>query len=253
MTEEKKLGKADLHIHSRANDGLATPREVLEYVEHHTDLDVIAITDHDEIQGAFQARELAMKRNYRVQVMVGMEISTLNGHLLALDIHEPIRLLQSLEKTVAAVHRQGGLCIVPHPLSWLTPSVGQRAINRVMRKPSDEIYLDGIEILNPSYAGRVAYKKVIHLNETHWHLAACGGSDSHGLATVGSAHTLFPGHTIADLRQAILERTTQAGGSFWNFSDHYSIAAPQVFRSVIVTPGMRIKKAVTWLLEGQSR
>jgi predicted metal-dependent phosphoesterase TrpH len=51
----KHHGKADIHIHSAADDGLATPAEIVEYVEQHTDLDLIAITDHDTIHGGLEA------------------------------------------------------------------------------------------------------------------------------------------------------------------------------------------------------
>ena len=47
-TGDDALGRADLHLHTRASDGLMSARDLVDYVEHHTDLDVIAITDHDE-------------------------------------------------------------------------------------------------------------------------------------------------------------------------------------------------------------
>jgi predicted metal-dependent phosphoesterase TrpH len=106
------LGKADLHVHSRYSDGYATVERILEYTERQTDLDVIAITDHDCIDGALRAAELAAKRCYRFQVMTGAEISTRDGHLLALNIRALVPAALSMAETIQAVHEQGGLAIV---------------------------------------------------------------------------------------------------------------------------------------------
>ena len=44
--------KADLHIHSTYSDGLDSIPQILDYVEQQTDLDLIAIADHDDVRGA---------------------------------------------------------------------------------------------------------------------------------------------------------------------------------------------------------
>jgi len=80
------VGKADLHLHTTVSDGLVTVERLLEYVEHETDLDVIAVTDHEDALGGLRARELAAKRGYRVEVIPGAEVTTLQGHLLALFV-----------------------------------------------------------------------------------------------------------------------------------------------------------------------
>lgn len=237
------LGKADLHIHSRADDGLATPQQIVEHVERNTDLDIIAITDHDEIAGAWEAREIVAKGQYRFQVLVGMEVTTRQGHLLALGIERPIRMLQEMDRTIALVHEQGGVCVLPHPMAWFSMGARQSLVNRLVREPTDSVYLDGVEVFNPSFAGRVVFKLTERLNRTRWRLAACGGSDSHSLNTIGSAFTTFPGErTIAGLRSALADRTTGYGGSFWSVEDHTSIALPQLYRSMIVTPVARIRR-----------
>src|SRR3990172_5303643 len=127
----RSWGTADLHIHTSIGDGLADIRDLLDFVEHKTDLDVIAITDHDDIEGSYQARDMAAKGGYSFEVVVGIEVTTLDGHLVALFLEEPVTSLQSLPRTIEAVHAQGGLCIVPHPMSWLTRSVGQGTLDRI--------------------------------------------------------------------------------------------------------------------------
>ena len=62
-----KWGKADLHMHTSHGDGLASVKQIFEYVENYTDLDVIAITDHDDIRGAMEALDLIEKRKWRFQ------------------------------------------------------------------------------------------------------------------------------------------------------------------------------------------
>ena len=199
------MGKADLHIHTTWGDGTATVPQILDYVAA-SELDVIAITDHDDLRAAWEAQELAGA--YRFEVIAGMEITTLQGHLLALFLERPVKMLRSLEWTVRAVHEQGGVCIAPHPLSWLTRSLGERAVRRVAAE------LDGIEVINPSLAGRVTAAKVVSLNERTLHLPETGSSDSHHLQGVGSAFTEFDGRTADDFRASLKAGTTRAGGNF---------------------------------------
>src|SRR6266540_4510596 len=134
------MGKADLHVHSAWSDGMATVREVMEFAAGETDLDVIAITDHDQIGGALEAVEwCAGQHGTRLQPVVGTEISAGWGrHVLALFFTEPYPTqpfprFRSLAHTAAMVHDAGGLVAVPHPLSALVPSIGQRAFTALLR------------------------------------------------------------------------------------------------------------------------
>ncbi|MFQ5987481.1 MAG: PHP domain-containing protein [Dehalococcoidia bacterium] len=207
--EEKEYGLADIHIHSSVGDGMADVSRILDFVAERTELDVISITDHDRLEGSYQARELVAKRGYHFDVVVGMEVNTLEGHLLALYMESPIPSQQPLEQTIEAVHAQGGLCIVPHPMSWLTESVSQQSLERIVANSEQGLYLDGIETINPTLVGRISNQRAKRFNERYG-LAETGGSDAHFLNTVGSALTLFPGRGAAELRRSLLERTTQA-------------------------------------------
>src|SRR5512135_1749338 len=180
------MGKADIHIHTTHSDGMATVEQVLDYCENETDLDLIAITDHDMFDGAEEARNLVARRRYRFQVMTGCEITTLEGHLLALGIEKPVQSLQPLDKTIARVHEQGGIVIAPHPMSWMIRSIGRNGLVRIHKNPDDLIYLDGFETLNPSIAGKVVEKQAKDLNRRILKLAETGGSDSHVLPTIGT-------------------------------------------------------------------
>jgi predicted metal-dependent phosphoesterase TrpH len=196
------MGKADLHIHTSHSDGMAGPARLLRYVEEKTDLNVIAVTDHDSIRGALKARDLWARGAYRFEIVTGMEVTTIEGHLLALFIDAPVPCLRPLGETIAAIHRLGGLCVVPHPFTWLTRGIGMREIRRAASE------LDGIEVTNPTPAGRLGSDRARRLNSTEFHLAEVGGSDAHFLSCVGAGYTEFPGRTAQDLRRAILKRET---------------------------------------------
>ncbi|MHB8571411.1 MAG: PHP-associated domain-containing protein [Candidatus Dormibacteria bacterium] len=213
------MGKADIHMHSLASDGTASVRQILDHVRDHTDLDVVAITDHDRMHGTLEALELASA--YSFDVIPGVEITTLSGHLLALWVDRPVPMWRGLEWTLAQVHDQGGVAIVPHPLSPLTRSVGHRAFERVLaRERRGGVYFDAVELMNPSYAGRLTAGRAARLNGTQWQLATTGGSDAHDLLGIGTAYTLFPGRGEDDLRSALVEGTTRAEGEWWSFGDH---------------------------------
>lgn len=245
----KNYGMADIHIHSSVGDGMADIPELLNWVERETKLDVIAITDHDDIKGSYQARELVEKGNYRFDTVIGMEVTTRQGHLLALFLEKPVPSLQSLMKTIEAIHNQGGLCIVPHPMSWLTYSVGQRLLDKIAASRDPGIYLDGIEIINSTIAGRVCRGKAKRLNEMQYGLAETGGSDAHFLTEVGSGYTLFEGRTAADLRQSLIRKTTRAGGGTGMRLSRigYGQIIKQLLKGLLLLPSRRLTKRLRGL------
>jgi predicted metal-dependent phosphoesterase TrpH len=197
------MAKADLHIHTSFSDGIPDVPELLDYVEEQTDLDIIGIVDHDNVRGALAARERWAKGAYRFNLVTGIEVTAQEGHVLALWVDEPIPSLVPLQRVVEAVHEQGGLCIVPHPLSWLTRSIGARTLTRFATS------FDGLEVACCSPAARVSLRRAAILNHSLG-LSELGGSDAHFLQAIGSAHTHFDGRTPDDLKRAILARTTRA-------------------------------------------
>jgi predicted metal-dependent phosphoesterase TrpH len=236
-------GQADLHIHSAVGDGLATVRAILDFAEQATDLDLIAITDHDEIRGALEARDLAGSGRYRFQVVLGTEITTRQGHLLAYGVARRYRMLRSLRESIAEVHDDGGFVVVPHPLSFLTTSAGAVALRRAVAAADPRERPDAIELFNPSVAGRVRHRRAIRLND-RLGLAVTGGSDAHHLQLVGSARTTFPGRSEADFRAALAARATDATGTFWGLRDHLHGFAEQQLKSMVIGPGQKIARAL---------
>ncbi len=246
------MGIADLHTHTSMTDGMMDVGALLAYVEQQNTLDVIAITDHDELTAGLMARDLHDRHGYRAQVIVGIEITTQSGHLIGLFLERPIARLQSLEDTLQAIHEQGGIAIVPHPLSWLTFSVGQGSIERVRASTTRGVYFDGIEVANPSLAGRVTREKTIHLNRTQFHLAEIGASDAHFLPVLGSGYTTFEGSTPEELKQAILGRSTTGSAAEVPLSKiGYGAIVQQQVRSLVVQPTKQLSRPIRALFAGE--
>jgi len=208
---QRDYSKADLHLHTARGDGMATIEELLDHVEAGTDLDLIAVTDHDQLDAGLEARDLhARHGGYHFDVITGVEITTIEGHLLALGLETPVPSFRGLTATIDSVHRQGGLCVIPHPMSWLTRSLGRHGIERVLSRKADGLWFDGIELSNQSPAGRIIEHRVRRLNNAQFGLSVAGGSDAHYLQVVGTAFTGFLGHGLLDLRTALATGTTWA-------------------------------------------
>jgi predicted metal-dependent phosphoesterase TrpH len=232
-----ELGRADLHLHTLASDGLMSARALVDYAEARTQLDVIAVTDHDEMGAALEAREWAARNNYRVQVVPGVEVTTRDGHLLALFVEERPPALRPLADTAEWVLRQGGLCIAPHPFTRWTHSLHGRSLLHA----AEAGLLAAVEVLNASPAGRASRPKAVRFAAEQG-LATVGASDAHMLRVIGLAQTRFSGHTPQDLRRAIEARTAQAEGRFAHAHEIAAEALPQLGRSMVHLPLRRLAR-----------
>ena len=235
-------GRADLQLHSDLGDGLAPPEAILDAAER-AKMDVIALTDHDDIRGAFLMRDLAAQRGSPVEVVTGVEVTTRSGHLLALWIEEEVPMFAPLAQTIALIHAMGGIAIAPHPLSYLTFSIGEQAL-RALHAAEPACHIDGIELVNPSYAGRVRSKRAAWLNKELLGAAETGSSDAHHAYLVGTAWTEFAGTGAADLRRAIAERTTRPDGRNWTLAEHLDGVAKQQWRSLVRDPVKRAARSM---------
>lgn len=196
-------GRADMHLHSLFSDGTATVAQILDHVERHTTLDVVAITDHERIDGALRAAELHAAGTYSFDLVIGEEITTRRGHVLALFVTERVPALRPLSETLRAIHAQGGIAIAAHPLAPIPLSVGSRSLRGVRDDVTEGVHFDAIELFNPSHAGRTRHEARLALNARELGLPGVGNSDAHVLEGIGTGWTTFPGHTAADYRQAV--------------------------------------------------
>ena len=206
-------GRADPHIHTLASDGVDGVLAILEHVEERTSLDVIGIADHERVDAALALRAIARARGSRVDVIVGEEVTTRSGHLLALFLEERVPPMRSLRETVARVHDQGGIAIAAHPLTPYPLCIGEHAIRRLADEPDPRHRLDGIEAFNPTTFGRVRHAAVGRLAD-ELGMPVIGSSDAHEARSIGAGVTLFPGRTAGDLRAAILAGETRWAGTF---------------------------------------
>jgi predicted metal-dependent phosphoesterase TrpH len=200
-------GRADLHMHTNASDGWPTPQELVEHAARRASLNVIAVTDHDTIEGALRAREYAAKRA-RLQVIVGEEVSSRDGHIVALFLERRVRPGMSAAATVHAIHDQGGLAIAVHPF-WRTERVVRNGRVHGVGWLAAELDFDGIEVENAT-PGFYVFNQLAHRLNMGLGAAALGSSDAHILDAVGRAYTEFPGKTPEALRTAIESGTTAA-------------------------------------------
>lgn len=209
-------GRADLHIHTLASDGVSSVAEILAAAQARG-LDVIAITDHERIDAAVAARAMSRARGLPLEVIVGEEISTRSGHLLGLFLERRIPPWRSLKWSVAQIHEQGGIAVIAHPLVPYPLCASAGAIRRLLDEADPIYHPDGIEAFNPTTAG-MRWQRRVPPFAAELGLAALGNSDAHAAEHIGLALTTFPGSTAGDLRAAIAANTTDWQGSFHPWS-----------------------------------
>lgn len=218
--------KADLHIHSDHSDGLASIPDIMEYVATRTDLKVIAITDHNTIEGALFAKSLE-DMYPGLEVVIGEEITSKWGHILGLYLTEAVPAGLSAAETIAAINEQGGVAIIAHPFA--NRAFGPFGLKSLGDRVCD-VAFQAMEVYNSSpyliYANRLASKAFA----AGQGIAATGGSDAHVLKAVGKGYTMFRGETAADLRRSIdeLETYARAGRGGMSIAWRYMLRYPQI-------------------------
>ena len=200
-------GRADLHIHTRFSDGWPSPVQVVEQAAR-LGLDVIAVTDHDTLEGALRATDYASRREGAPQVIVGEEVSTREGHVVGLFLEARIRPGLSAAATVEAIHGQGGLAFAAHPF-WRTERQARDGRVRGIGWRAAVLDFDAIEVEN-STPGFYLFNQMAGRLNQEARLAALGNSDAHILDAVGRSYTSFPGRTSVAVRRAIEARRTRA-------------------------------------------
>jgi len=199
-------GRADLHVHTIWSDGAQRPETIVEAARGR--VDVVAITDHDEIRGALRARDFAREHpELGIDEVVGEEVSTLNGHLLGLFLEECVPPGLTVLATISEIHAQGGLAVAAHPFHPLRGvSRGHVSIGRMIR----DLPLDAIEAVNNAGVFSAPYNAWAALRNLELMLPVTAGSDAHDVWYVGSAVTRFEGRDASDLRRALLAGRTRA-------------------------------------------
>jgi len=170
--------KLDLHIHSEySGDGIGSPTEIIKHLQKRG-LQGMAITDHNTVEGSLKALKVAPKDFI---VIPGVEISTRDGHMIALDIKENIRRELSIEETVEKIIDLGGTPIVPHLFRNMS-GIKKDKLRAIQTK------LSAIEVFNSCSVPQSNLKTSKIAKELN--LGGTGGSDSHDPAYVGCGYTI---------------------------------------------------------------
>jgi predicted metal-dependent phosphoesterase TrpH len=173
----------DLHCHTRASfDCLSAPKAVVRAAVERG-LTHLAITDHDRIDGALEARQLAPAG---LTVIVGEEVNTRDGDLICLFLERAIPPGLSAEETISAARQQGALVGIPHPFDRLRGSLLRDA-----RMDSLGASVDWVESHNARLMGRGNERAAAYARERG--LPGVAVSDAHSILEIGVAYTALDG------------------------------------------------------------
>jgi hypothetical protein len=174
----RPLIDVDLHMHTDHSSDCATPVDVLLATARAQGLGAIAVTDHNEVSGALDAR--AKAEEYGVKVIVGEEVMTGHqGEVIGLFIEEKIARGMTLEETIAEIKRQGGLVYVPHPFDRMHSVPDYEHLLEVVED------VDAIEVFNPRIA-IPAYNEEAVRFAGKYRIVGGAGSDAHVAQGLGS-------------------------------------------------------------------
>jgi predicted metal-dependent phosphoesterase TrpH/glycosyltransferase involved in cell wall biosynthesis len=174
----RKLIDVDLHMHTDHSTDCATPVDVLLATAREQGLGAIAVTDHNEVSGALDAR--AKAEEYGVKVIVGEEVMTgRQGEVIGLFLEEKIPRGMTLAETIAAIRAQGGLVYVPHPFDRMHSVPDYEHLLAVVED------VDAIEVFNPRIAIPAYNEEAVRFAHKY-RIVGGAGSDSHVAQGLGS-------------------------------------------------------------------
>jgi predicted metal-dependent phosphoesterase TrpH len=168
----------DPHVHTAASYDSSAPVGTVLAAAREAGLDAVAVTDHDTVAGNRAARD--RRAGADPLVVPGVEVSTADGHLLALGVDAALAPDRPLATTVAAVHERGGVAVVPHPF--------QRLRHGVRPGTLADCPVDALETYNACSLSNLRNRQADRYARREG-LPRVGGSDAHRPGTVGRAYT----------------------------------------------------------------
>lgn len=178
--------KIDLHVHTcYSEDSNVSLRDLFLEIRR-KGLDGVAITDHDNIKGSLEACKIALglEAEKRPIIIPGIEVSAREGHIIGLNIIEPIPKGLSVEETVERIHEGGGIAIAAHPQAFFKDGI--KLSPRIL-----SLGLDAIEVINSSFFPFRLHVKACEKFAKQHNLPQTAGSDSHIVEAIGLAYTLI--------------------------------------------------------------
>jgi predicted metal-dependent phosphoesterase TrpH len=194
----------DLHVHTSASfDSLASPEAQVRAAASRG-LTHLAITDHDTIDGALAARAFVEREAVPVTILVGQEVKTASGDLIAVFLTEAIESGLAPADAIAAVRAQGGLVGIPHPFDKFRGSLLAGAPDEPGHAggPGGELEASGPAALAPLVDWVEAHNARIMVGDGNERAAAFARehdlpgvavSDAHSTLEVGVAYVALDG------------------------------------------------------------
>jgi predicted metal-dependent phosphoesterase TrpH len=175
----RPLIEVDLHMHTDHSGDCATPVDVLIQTARDRGLGAIAITDHNEVSGALEARKLAEELG-DIKVIVAEEVKTAEqGEVIGLFLEEKIPKGLTMAETIAEIRRQGGLVYVPHPFDRFHSVPDYEHLLDIVEE------IDLLEVFNPRVALTSFNEEAVRF-ATKYRIVPAAGSDSHVAQGLGS-------------------------------------------------------------------
>lgn len=172
--------RVELHIHTEASmDSLLKPSRLLERCER-LGIERVAITDHNTIEGALRAKELAPD-----WVIVGEEIQTTQGELLGYFMTEWVSPYLEPMETIEQLRKQGAVISVAHPFDTRGSKWTLEELTAIVP------HIDAIEVFNARCPSNQPNWQAAQFAEQH-RLLKTVGSDAHSLLEVGRATLEMP-------------------------------------------------------------
>jgi predicted metal-dependent phosphoesterase TrpH len=166
--------KADLHVHTTySQDSLITPKDLVYYAKKRG-LNAVAITDHNELEGAYK-----IAREVDFLIIPGMEVSSADGHIVALNVRELIPRGLTAPETVERIHKAGGVAIACHPYVYFKGALKGNVCST----------FDAVELIN---SRAFPFKRSVRKAEEtakRLGLVRVAGTDSHYGPMIGYAYT----------------------------------------------------------------
>ena len=185
--ENKVSYKIDLHCHSYySSDGVSKPEEIVQMARD-CGLDGIAITDHNTCECVDYFRKQGLIREDGMPVngfliIPGQEISTAEGHLLALGVELPNLKGISAAEAVQMIHSKGGVAVAPHPYDSFRAGIRETVLERLP--------LDAIEVFNAASTLKSSNRQA-RAYAVRKGLSMTAGSDAHLPQAVGVSYSLI--------------------------------------------------------------
>lgn len=168
--------KIDLHVHTAYSEDCWVPLEAVIEAVRKSQVDAIAVTDHDQIEGALRLAEMAP-----FPVIVGEEINTQRGEVSGLFLRDWIPPGLSLQETMARIRKQDGLVYVPHPLARDVPTALRRRYLQAIIEQVDILEVFNARILRQ--ADNVGAQEIARQRD----IPMAAGSDAHFTREIGRA------------------------------------------------------------------